>query len=364
MVSKSQAGLLTRPAGPWVMWPGAAGPCYSGSRCFIGISVGLALVGLPAAAGTTWVPDRSVCAPSVERGGGGNGWADGLTGGALRAGPALPTKNFRRAAPRAGLGRFHCHGREPNKAAIEANPNKLSASSGPRTASKGKWRKFAPFFYSRGSGRTAAGEQENSGPRRQGAVRRRSRRSGGAAGGGAGTGHGQRCVEGHGRAGRGPSQGSGTGDRGWVQEPRRRGAGAAPGGGLRWCPRLSAVLGRPHGGSGERRHDGSHQPARTWGRCGGWWGVRSGRRRWSPWGLLGPSQGWISPPSRSGCGVGSVARDGRRPGPGSKHLSGGPERPGEPVGRLFRAVKTTVGGNGGLKMALRAFDSGSGAREG
>ena len=64
------------------------------------------------------------------------------------------------------------------------------------------------------------------------------------------------------------------------------------------------------------------------GRCGGG-GVRSGRRRWSPWGLLGPSQGWIPPPSRSGCGVGSVARDGRRPGPGSKHLSGGPERPGE-----------------------------------
>ena len=79
--------MLARPAGPWVMWRGAAGPCYSGSRCFIGISVGLALVGFPAAAGTTWVPDRSVWAPSVERGGGGNGWADGLTGGALRAGP-------------------------------------------------------------------------------------------------------------------------------------------------------------------------------------------------------------------------------------------------------------------------------------
>ena len=38
-------------------------------------------------------------------------------------------------------------------------------------------------------------------------------------------------------------------------------AGCPPGGGLRRCPRLSAVLGRPHGGSGERRHDGSHQPA-------------------------------------------------------------------------------------------------------
>ena len=72
MVSKSQAGLLARPAGPWVMWPGAAGPCYSGSRCFMGISVGLALVeGLPAAGWATWVPDRSMWAPSVERGGGG-----------------------------------------------------------------------------------------------------------------------------------------------------------------------------------------------------------------------------------------------------------------------------------------------------
>ena len=47
--------------------------------------------------------------------------------------------------------------------------------------------------------------------------------------------------------------------------------GAAPGGGLRRWPRLSAVLGRPHGGSGERRHDGSHQPARTWGEVRRWW---------------------------------------------------------------------------------------------
>ena len=61
MVTKSQAGLLTRPAGPWVMWPGAAGPCSSGSRCSIGISVGLALVdGLPAAGWATWGNVRSV----------------------------------------------------------------------------------------------------------------------------------------------------------------------------------------------------------------------------------------------------------------------------------------------------------------
>ena len=43
------------------MWPGAAGPCYSGSRCFMGISFSLALVdGLPAAAGATWVDVGSV----------------------------------------------------------------------------------------------------------------------------------------------------------------------------------------------------------------------------------------------------------------------------------------------------------------
>ena len=47
--------------------------------------------------------------------------------------------------------------------------------------------------------------------------------------------------------------------------------GLPPGGGLRRWARLSAVLCRPHGGSGERRHDGSHQPARTWGEV---------RRRW------------------------------------------------------------------------------------
>ena len=52
-------------------------------------------------------PPGLMCAPSVERGGGENGWADGLTGGALRAGLEPPTKNIRRAAPRAGLGRFH-----------------------------------------------------------------------------------------------------------------------------------------------------------------------------------------------------------------------------------------------------------------
>ena len=47
--------------------------------------------------------------------------------------------------------------------------------------------------------------------------------------------------------------------------------GLPPRGGLRRWARLSAVLGRPHGGSGERRHEGSHQPARTWGEVRRWW---------------------------------------------------------------------------------------------
>ena len=57
------------------------------------------------------VPDCLMRAPSVERGGGKNGWADGLTGRAVRAGPEPPGKNIRRAAPGAGLGRFHCPAR-------------------------------------------------------------------------------------------------------------------------------------------------------------------------------------------------------------------------------------------------------------
>ena len=63
--------------------PSSGRPCYSGSRCFMGISFGLVLVeGLPAAGWATLL----MRAPSVERGGGENGWADGLTGGAVRAG--------------------------------------------------------------------------------------------------------------------------------------------------------------------------------------------------------------------------------------------------------------------------------------
>ena len=87
----------------------AVRPGSPGSRCFMGISFSLVLVdGLPPPGWATWV-NR---VPSVERGGGENGWADGLTAGALRAGPEPPTKNIRSAAPRAGLGRFHCRVRE------------------------------------------------------------------------------------------------------------------------------------------------------------------------------------------------------------------------------------------------------------
>ena len=44
-------------------------------------------------AGDRLVPDCLMRAPSVERGGGKNGWADGLTGGAVRTGLEPPTKH-------------------------------------------------------------------------------------------------------------------------------------------------------------------------------------------------------------------------------------------------------------------------------
>ena len=56
--------------------------------------------------------NREAWVANVERGGGENGWADGLTGGAVRAGLEPPTKNMRKAAPRAGLGHFHRRARE------------------------------------------------------------------------------------------------------------------------------------------------------------------------------------------------------------------------------------------------------------
>ena len=271
--------------------PPVAGPGYSGSRCFMGISFGLALVeGLLAAAGARLVPDCLMRAPSVERGGGGNGWADGLTAGALRTGLEPPTKNIRRAAPGAGLGRFHCHGREPNEAVIEPNPNKLSASSAPGRPRKGNganlhnsftWGEAAALL--RVSRRTVAhaarvlSEDSPAAPAVRLAVEQ-----------------GRVTVSDASRVIDEPTEVQLRALERVTGGGSRNLAGAAqglpPGGGLRWWARLSAVLGRPHGGSGERRHDGSHQPARTWGRCGGG-GVRSGRRRWSPWGLAGAFSG-------------------------------------------------------------------------
>ena len=96
------------------------------------------------------------------------------------------------------------------------------------------------------------------------------------------------------------------------------------------------MLGRPHGGSGERRHEGSHQPARTWGEVRRWWWqVRTPAL--VTLGVAGAFSALdtASVPERLRGGERGTGR--RRSGPGSKQLSGGPERPGEPAGRLFRA---------------------------
>ena len=168
-----------------------------------------------------------MCAPSVERGGGENGWAGGLTGGALRAGPEPPTKTS---------GEICC--------LEQCRPD--AESPGP---------------FSSGVGQRCRG-----GPRSNG-------------------------------------------------EHALHQQGLPPGGGLRWWPRLSAVLGRPHGGSGERRHEGSHQPARAWGRCGGGW---CQARTSAPvtlgvgWVLL--RAGYRVRPAAVAV-VGSVARGGRHPAP-------------------------------------------------
>ena len=94
----------------------------------------------------------------MERGGGENGWADGLTGGALRAGPDHPQKPFVEQLLAASIG-----ARELKRAAIEPNPNKLSAWSAPGRPPKGNganlhnsftWREAAALL--RVSGRTVA----------------------------------------------------------------------------------------------------------------------------------------------------------------------------------------------------------------
>ena len=110
--------------------------------------------------------------------------------------------------------------------------------------------------------------------------------------------------------------------------------GAAPGGGLRWWPRLSAVLGRPHGGSGERRHDGSHQPARTWGGVRRWWcQVRTPAMvtLGVGWGLLRAGYR-LRPGERLRGGKRGTGRT--APGPALNTAPGSSESHGEPVIRL------------------------------
>ena len=178
-------------------------PGSPGSRCFIGISLGLALVeGLPAAPWAAWVPDCLMCAPSVERGGGGNGWADGLTGGALRAGLEPPTKT---------------------------------------------------------SGESCCLEQcrpdaESPGPFSSGV--------------------GQRC--------RGGPQSNG--------KHALHQQGLPPGGGLRWWPRYRRCWADPMTDLANASTMGLTSRRGLGGRCGGS-GVKSGRRRWSPWGLAGAFSG-------------------------------------------------------------------------
>ena len=145
-----------------------------------------------------------------------------------------------------------------------------------------------------------------------------------------------------------PAQGPGTGDRGWVQEPRRRGAGGCPGGGLRRWARLSAVLGRPHGGSGERRHGGSHQPARTWGEVRRWWcQVRTPAlvTLGVGWGLL--RAGYRLRPAQSRCGAKSVAQgvDGAPESALETSFPSRPESPGEPVIPPSSMLNYGPGGN-------------------
>ena len=94
-------------------------------------------------------------------------------------------------------------------------------------------------------------------------------------------------------------------------------AGAAQGLPRGWIAEVTEVI----GGAGPTSWRVWRTPARgvspagadMGGRCGGG-GVRSGRRRWSPWGLAGAFSGLdTASVPESGCGVGSVARGGRHP---------------------------------------------------
>ena len=101
--------MFARPAGSWVLWPGAAGPCLAGSRCFMGISFGLVFMeGLPAAGWATWV--------NVGSGSGtrrrGKRLGRRVAGRRAARRPWTTHENIRRVAVRAGPGRFHRRMRE------------------------------------------------------------------------------------------------------------------------------------------------------------------------------------------------------------------------------------------------------------
>ena len=101
------------------------------------------------------------------------------------------------------------------------------------------------------------------------------------------------------------------------------------------------------------------------GRCGGG-GVRSGRRRWSPWGLAGGllRAGYRLRPAQP-LRAKSVAQGGRCPGVRPKYLFEPPESPGEPLSAFSMLKKLGPGVIFGLKTAHRAPErAGSFSREG
>ena len=116
------------------------------------------------------------------------------------------------------------------------------------------------------------------------------------------------------------------------------------------CPRLSAVLGRPHDGSGKRRHDGAHQPARTWGEVRWWCQGRTSAlvTLGVGWGLL--RAGYRLRPAAVARAK-SMPRVGRCLGPPYIPSPGGPERHGEASQRLFPPFISTAGDNNGPENA-------------
>ena len=170
--------------------------------------------------GGCWQPLGPAClmrAPSVERGGGGNGWADGLTGGALRAGPEPPKKTSGEI----------CW-------LEQCRPD--AESSGP---------------FSSGVGQRCRGGPQSNGEH---ALHQQGLPPGVDCGGGRGY---RRCWA---------DLMAGLANAGTMGLTSRRGQGGG----------AEVVVSGPDVGAGHP---------------GGW---------------LGPSQGWISPPPRSGCGGGKA----------------------------------------------------------